>query len=405
MILLIQLVAFVAVFAVRWWRLAGRHLDPVRDAALAPMIEETRRSKSKVVARSVGLELPGAYPLLVVRERWYHGLLKAIGLAGEVEVGEAALDATWFVVAGRPDHLRWALHSAPLRASLKRLLALPIKAVRSSRSRAWLELGKEDFEKDLGAIKGYVDLLAEVQRALVSVRAAGEDPASLRRREPWLWVAAHTALLVVGVAGLVVPFLDREVLIADPAGLWLRSALLGALVAAAWFLALRLRFAGTGWRTWLTADFLFVGLAGIFLCTSHLARAANLGLDDAPARPVACTVLSKGCWLECSRGSGKSKKTHTHPLALEACGPERRRATVRDWQARDALCLDGARFQLAALFRSWQEGEPPVQVWMAEDGWDQTVVGQAVVVPVHPGALGVEWYEPRRFSPAATAGR
>jgi len=405
MILLIQLVLFAAVLGLRWWRLTGHQLAPVKDAALAPMLEEIRRSKSKVVARSVGLELPGAYPLLVVRERWYHGLLKAIGLAGEVEVGDAALDAKWFVVAGRPDHLRWALLSAPLRASLRRLLTLPIKAVRSSRSRAWLELDKEDFEKEPGALEGYVDLLAEVQRALASVRASGEDASGARRRQPWAWVAAHTALLVMGLAGLAVPFLDREVLVADSAGLWTRSALLGSLVAAAWFLALRLRFAGTGWLTWLTADFLFVGLAGLFLCTSHVARAANQGLDEAPARPVACTVLSKGCWLECWRGSGKSKKSHTHQLALEACGRERRQETIRDWQARDGLCVDGARFQLAAVFRAWREGAPPVQVWMAADRWDGTAVGQAVVVPVHPGALGVEWWEPGRVAPALPPGR
>jgi len=405
MILLIQLVLFAAVLGLRWWRLTGHHLAPVKDAALAPMIEETRRSKSKVVARSVGLELPGAYPLLVVRERWYHGLLKAVGLAGEVEVGDAALDAKWFVVAGRPDHLRWALHSAPLRASLGRLLALPIKAVRSSRTRAWLELEAEDFGKEPGALKAYVDLLAEVQRALAAVRASGEDPSAVRRREPWPWVAAHTALLVIGLAGLAVPFLDREVLVADPAGLWTRSALIGSMVAAAWFLALRLRFSGTGWLTWLTADFLFVGLAGLFLCTAQVARAANLGLDEAPARPAACTVLSKGCWLECWRGSGKSKKTRTHPLAIEACGPERRQATIRDWQARDGLCLDGARFQLATVFRSWREGEPALQVWMAAGAWDATAVGDAVVVPVHPGALGVEWYEPGRVAPATPTGR
>jgi hypothetical protein len=316
-----------------------------------------------------------------------------------------ALDAKWFVVAGRPDHLHWALGSGPLRASLKRLLALPIKAVRSSRSRAWLELEEEDFEKEPGALKGYVDLLAEVQRALAAVRASGEDPSAASRSGPWLWVAAHTALLVMGLAGLVVPFLDREVLIADPAGLWTRSALLGSLVAAAWFLALRLRFAGTGWLTWLTADFVFVGLAGIFLCTQHVARAANLGLDEAPARPVACTVLSKGCWLECSRGGGKSKQTHTHQVSLEACGRKQRQATVRAWHARDELCLDDTRFQLGVVFRSWREREPPLQVWMAADGWDRTVVGQAVVMPVHPGALGVEWYEPRRVSPGTPAGR
>jgi hypothetical protein len=405
MFLLLQLFLFAAVFTVRWWRLTGRHLSPARDVGHATMLEETRRSKSKVIARSVGLELAGTYPLLVVKERWYHRLLKAIGLAGEVEIGDAALDAKWFLVAGRPDHLRWALGSGPLRAALKRLLALPIKAVRSSQSRAWLELEEEDFEKQLGALEGYVDLLAEVQRALVSVRAAGEDPSALRRRAPWLWVAAHTALLVIGVAGLAVPFLDRELLIADPAGLWLRTATLGAAVAALWYLALRLRFAGTGWLTWLTADFLFVGLAGLLLCTHHVARAANLGLDAGPPNSISCIVMSKGCWLECSRGSGKSKQTRTHQLSLEACGREQRGATIRAWTARDQLCLNDTRFQLAVVFRAWQEDEPPIQVWMAADGWDRTVVGEAVVVPVHPGALGVEWYEPRRVAPATLAGR
>jgi hypothetical protein len=116
-------------------------------------------------------------------------------------------------------------------------------------------------------------------------------------------------------------------------------------------------------------------------------------------------VLSRGCWLECSRGSGKSKRTHTHALANEACGPERRASTLRDWRTRDDLCLDGARFRLAVLFSPWREEEPPIQVWMAAEGWDRTVVGQAVVVPVHPGALGVEWYEPRRVAPATPAGR
>jgi len=398
MILLVQLLLFAAVLGLRWWRLTGRQLAPVRDAALAPMLEEVRRSKSKVVARSVGLELTGAYPILVVRERWYHGLLKALGLAGEVEVGDAALDAKWFVVAGRPDHLRWALLSAPLRASLGRLLGLPIKAVRSSRTRAWLELEEEAFGKELGELKGYVDLLA-------GGPDRGEDPSAARRRQPWPWVAVHTALLVIGLVGLVVPFLDREVLVADPAGLWTRSALIGALVASAWYLALRLRFAGTGWLTWLTADFLFVGLAGLFLCTAHVVRAANQGLDEAPPRPAACAVLSKGCWLECWRGSGKSKKTRTHPLAIEACGPERRQATLRDWQARDGLCVDGARFQLATVFRSWREGEPPLQVWMAAAAWDATAVGQPVLVPVHPGALGIEWWEPARVAPASPTGR
>jgi hypothetical protein len=399
-ILLIQLLAFSVVITFRWWALTGRHLSPVKDATLSPMLEWTSRGKSGVLARQVGLELAGAYPLLVVRERWYHQFLKWIGLGGEVEIGDAALDTKWYLVAGRPDHLRWALHSPTVRAKLERLLASPIKAVRSSRGRAWIELGEQDFGKEPSALKGYVDLLAELQRALSAVRAVNESPSATRRREPWLWVAAHTALLVAGVGGLAVPFLDREVLLADSSGLWLRVALLGPLVAAAWFLALRLRFAGTGWLTWLTADFFFVGLAGILLCTFHVARAANLGLDEAPARLVSCTVLSRGCWLECWKGSGKSRRAHAHPLVIEACSRERRQETVRDWYTRDDLCLVGARFRLAVLFRAWRDGEPPVQVWMPEDAWDHATAGSSVVVPVHPGALGVEWYEPRRVDPA-----
>jgi hypothetical protein len=218
-------------------------------------------------------------------------------------------------------------------------------------------------------------------------------------------VAAHTALLVMGVAGLVVPFLDREVLVADLAGLWLRTAMLGAAVAAFWYLALRLRFAGTGWLTWLTADFLFVGLAGVFLCTHHVARAVNLGLDTEPPSSIPCEVLSKGCWLECSRGGGKSKRTHTHQLSLVACGREQRQATLRAWASRDELCRNDTRFQLAAVFRAWREGEPPIQIWMSSDAWDRSVVGETVAVPVHPGALGVEWYEPRRVAPSGPAGR
>jgi hypothetical protein len=90
---------------------------------------------------------------------------------------------------------------------------------------------------------------------------------------------------------------------------------------------------------------------------------------------------------------------------LEACGPTQRRATFLDWTAWDNLCLTDSRFHLAVVFRSWREGEPPIQVWMGAEGWDRTVAGQAVVVPVHPGALGVEWYEPRRVAPSGPAGR
>ncbi len=402
-ILLVQAAVLALILTWRWRGLTGRQLLASEGAAGGRVpLGYTRKAKGRVQQRQVGLASRRVFPLVVVRERWYHRLLKRLGLAAELQLGDAALDARWFIVTDDPERLRRALASPPLRAQLGELLALPIEGLHAAGDRAWIEIGAEDLERPDAHFRHHLELLGKVHETLSGLRLGetpGEGAGWSRRSITVLALAVHAGLLAASLAGLAMVWLapgqttERERLVAT-------GLALGLAVAAPWLFLLSRRLRGTAWMAWMVADFAVTGLAGFLLGGVLLVRTTNVDLDSAPPSLATVAVTWRGCLLECSRGSGKSKKTSYHQLSAADCVAARRPAMLAAFRRQDSKCSDRAAFDFTVRLAPWRPGQAPFELDPGAARWERMVVGSRVAVPLHGGAWGIEWVDPLEFAPA-----
>jgi hypothetical protein len=401
MILLAQLAALALILLWRRRQLLGRHLRPGSDTSLGGYLSHVSTSKHGVSSRQLGIPRERTFPLVVVPERWFHRLLKRFGLAAELELGDAALDRRWFIITDDPERLRRAVASPPLRAQLKALLSLRLSAIRTAGDRAWIEVAKADLKRPDTHFRHHLELLGKVQDALLALRleAQGAEGAGPSRRAfAYLALGLQAGLFAASLAGLALAwFTPAETIERVP--LLAGGLVLGAVAAAAWlgFVVRRLR--GTAWLTWILTDLAVTGLAGFLLGGVLLVRAANIEFDPADPEPTTARAMTRSCDLLCSTGSGKSAKKSWHRVPPAECSEGRRGATLQALRLRDAKCVNHAEWQFRVGLSHWRPGRPSFEFDASPSQWDGLEAAGRLVVPLHPGALGLEWVEPSEFRP------
>jgi hypothetical protein len=406
-ILLAQL-AFLALILL--WRrrtLLGRHLKPGTDKSLGSYLSYVSTGKyGRVTRRQLGIPRTRTFPLVVVPERWYHRLLKRVGLAAELELGDAALDRRWFIITDDPERLRRALASPPLRTQLKALLSLRLSAIRTAGDRAWIEVAEDDLKRADVHFRHHLELLGRVQEALLALRleeAGAEGSVPSRRGFAYLALGLQGGLVAASVAGLALAwFTPAETIEWTP--LVAGGLALGAVAAAAWIAFLVHTLRGTAWLTWLLTDLAVTGLAGFLLGGVLLVRAANIELDFADPQPAAARVMTRRCDLLCSTGTGKSAKKTWHRVSLADCSVGRRAASLEALRLRDAKCVNRAEWDFRVGLWHWRPGRPPFEFNASASQWDGLEAAGRLEVPLHPGALGLEWVEPSEFRPPRSGG-
>ena len=389
MVILLQICIFGFFALIRGRKLLGKHLELVSPGS--DVLDYTSKRRGTYLARHIGLAVPGAIPFVVRRERFYHRLLKMLGIASEIQVGNDGFDGRYFVTTDFPGHLEQLLASKELQAHVHELLTLPVVSLHTTHHRIWCEIARGDYSKPQDHFEKHLHLLRQI---------AGDIQASLtpERSLPaarWRGVAAlsvivvHAGLLMFGMLGFLPTFAD-SVHTADTGALLRMGLVAGAVAALVWLPSILAVFSGSSWSPWVLTDFLISGLIGFVLAGVHVVREVNVQMPQPEARQYQLPVLQKACTLSCSSGR---RSRSTYPFVSDAaCSPPQRQKVMAEKKQSDPVCARRAWFTLTLDVKHWRE-QDPYSFDASEQLFDAVRTGRSVTLPVHPGALGLEWVD------------
>jgi len=390
MVIILQLCIVVVFVVLRGRTLFGFHLRPIEPGSDALAFD--LRFHRQRVARHVGLARSGAIPFVIRRERAYHRLLKNIGMSSEINVGSPSFDERYFITTDFPGHLEQLLASEDLQRHVHELFKLPVKSLHATRRRIWCVIAVSDLAKP--------DDYLNQHRALL--RAIFEDTRAARVRghasPGWRWqgmaalsvIAVQAGLLTLGLFGFLLPFagVSRT---ADMGLLFLMGIAAGLLAAAIWLLFILGLFLGSSWCAWVLADFVLCGVLGFGLSGIFIVRDANIQLPQPEARIYRQPVIEKSCVLRCRKGSGRRSRGSSYVFDTEAaCSPSSRAQNMDLKRRADPNCASRAWFDYRLTVRHWRKSSSYSFTTRAEL-FDAVKTGDKVRLPVHPGALRLEW--------------
>lgn len=402
MVVILQLCIFLAVAIMRGRFLFGTHLSPF-DPDGKTLCYEYRVSEAALV-RHIGIPQPGGIPFVIRRRRWYHRLLKGLGIATEVGAMSPSFDGRFVIVTDFPGRLERLLASPGLKDSLQALFGLAVKSLHATPHRMWCVIGEGERSKPFDHFQPHLALLRQMSAATQASSADGQE---LRGR--WslggaaaIVIAIHAGLLTLGIFGWAATYAD-SIQTAERGALLALGGFMGAAACWVWFLCLLAAFAGSSWSSWVIADFLVCGVPGIILSGMLVVRESNIHLPQPQATVHELPIIQKACTLECSRISSGFKTmslsmARSYQFASEAeCSLQGRERILSSKKLSDTLCLSRADFAFTLRLKHWRQQEPyslsaEVQVF------DAVRTGDMVGIPVHPGALGIEWVDPDRIA-------
>jgi hypothetical protein len=391
MVILLQLCIFLLFAAARRSFVFGKHLSP--SASGSNNLSYTNRARSVTTARHIGVVQTHGIAFIVRRERWYHRLLKAMGIASEVRTGNAGFDESYFITTDHPGHLEELLASPDLKECLHKLFSMPVTSLHATPHKMWCEISREDRSKNDDHFASHWELLHQISRATgTSVANTSGDGAA--RKLGWaaaLVVAVHAGLFSLGVFGFLPTFVD-SVHTLSTRDLMAMGAIAGAIAGAAWFLGVVMFFRASSWAPWVMADFVLAGVIGFMLSGIFFVREANIWLPQAAATVHELPVVSKSCTLKCGKGRRSSRRSSYQFDSDRDCNPQSRQAIMASKKREDQRCVRRAKFEYRVELRHWRE---PGQYAFKPDAdvFDTLRTGSYLQVPVHAGALGLEWID------------
>lgn len=389
MVILLQICIFGFFALIRGRKLLGKHLELVSPGS--DVLDYTSKRRGTYLARHIGLAVPGAIPFVVRRERFYHRLLKMLGIASEIQVGNDSFDGHYFIITDFPGHLEQLLASKELQAHVHELLTLPVVSLHTTRHRIWCEIAREDYEQPEDHFEKHLHLLRQI---------AGDSQASLTRERSlpaaqWRGIAAlsviavHAGLLMFGMLGFLPTFAD-SLYTADTGALLRMGLVAGAVAALVWLPSILAVFSGSSWSAWVLTDFLISGLIGFVLAGIHVVREVNVQMPQPEARLYQLPVLQKTCTLSCRKGR-RSSSIYAF-VSDAACSPPQRQKVMAEKKQSDPICESRASFNFRLHVKNWRE-QGRYLFSPSEQLFDAVKTGDSVTLPVHPGALGLEWVD------------
>lgn len=406
MVILIQLAIIGIIFSIRLYSLLGKGVRVSKHGNGQDQLENIGYNKGRLTNCQFGLKQRHGFPFIIRKERWYHRLLKSLGVATELRVGCDNMQREWFFITDYPAHLERALHSGVLREALRELLALPITRLSSTLHRLWCDFDCKVL-KDKKETKDFPR--EEYWRKLNAVREGLRhlsDPSG--RRFPMRWTAfiflgLHLALFITALSGFAPTFIDRYEIIDK--WQWLSHAAAYALPAVClWFGVIIYFFHGTSWAGWVLADFVLTGIIGVMMTTGYFVREANILADMSPPQHIERTVSKRTCSLECRKSCGKNcTRRSSYKLDEKWCSPERRIATKYYYEQRDSICRASAKYQFTLYMPHWlpKMGKNRYSYHPRADVYDASPVGTTLRIPLREGALGIEWVDVDTIQPTA----
>jgi hypothetical protein len=404
MILALYLFIFASVIIYRRFSLSGRFLRRAQDGDVLARVTHTNKGRTRLYA-DVGIDTDDVVYFSITGERWYHRLLKGMGLASELQTGDLELDGKIFFMTDTPDHVWQLMQDKNFSARMRHLfLTLNIKALRWYGSRLWVRTPvidstsfNEGYKNDL--IAALRDIAAGFAKN-PSYGGSSDDRLLPPRFAGLLLMAAHAAFFSVACFGLIPALVETEELLSHAH--WIGIAAPAGVVALGIWLSLTVFFVGgTSWMPLVVADFVLFGIVGIFATSFFLTREVNIALDTHPAEVMTRAVSYQDCVLTCKKGSGKRSRTSTYTLGYTQCVKSARPQTVEQHKRKDYKCARRNWFKYRITVAPVIAGsDKPYRFDANESLFDRTRPDALLDIPVHPGALGLSWVDTDDIAPA-----
>lgn len=392
MVIILQLCLFGIALAIRGSFLIGRHLQSGSGPHYLSYVARTKRGIS---ARHVGIIQHHGIPFIVKPERWYHRFLKSIGIASEIRISQQEFDHRYFITTDYPSDLERTLASGQLLVHLKALFALPVKSLHAMPHRIWCIIKKEDLEEPDAYFEQHVELLKAISKC--TAQSADYRPGSSSLRVLGLvalaFISVHAGLFALGILGIFPTLTDSIDIIDSPA--WIsKGVIAGGAVALVWFFLILHIFQKTSWVCWVIADFFLCGLVGFMLSGVFAIREANTHLPQPLPHVFAQPILQKICVLECKQSCGRrcTRRSSYQFQGDASCNPDSRAAIFQQKTETDPICRSNAWFEYKIKIHHWRD--PADYSFTPESRlFDSVQVGSFLTVPVHQGAIGLEWID------------
>lgn len=390
MVIILQLFIFIVFAVLRGRTLFGFHLRPIEPGSDVVVYDLDFRSQR--LARHVGLARSGGLPFIVRREKPYHRLLKNIGMASEISVGNPNFDEHYFITTDFPGHLEQLLASRDLQDHVHALFKLPVKSLHATRRRIWCVIAAKDIAKPDDYFDQHLALLREILEDTRAARVRGHAAPG------WRWqgtaalsaIAVQAGILTVGLSGLL-PHFAHSGHTVDAGFLVLMGIAAGLLAAANWVLFVLGLFLGSSWCAWVLADFVLCGLLGFVLSGMFMVREVNIRLPQPDVRIYLQPVVQKSCVLQCQKGRGRRARRSSHPYEGDvACSPSSRQQNLESMRRTDPICASKAWFDYRLAVQHWRTSSR-YSFNTRPELFDAVKSGDKVSLPIHPGALRLEW--------------
>lgn len=328
--------------------------DPMATRDGVPCFEMISRHKGKIVGFRVGMPLASRTWVRMHRESGTDRFFKRLGIANELQSGDAAFDDRVYVTCDHP-HVHALLRDAPeLRAAITAAFDAGYERIELDGRTLWLHRRSSMAPSDRDR-----DLLAAVHRA---ARTLEQDPPS-RLRDPFVWKAFVVegviwSILGYAIGGLIEWAAHKEDYHLRPS----EVVVAGMVVAVCAFLVLLLvitfwlRGSSRGHR--IIVESAIVLLLGLPVTSIQVVGDTNRSLDDAPSTEVVRTV--DYCEVRVHRGK-RGRKSYSYHVWLVPEADRRGPSLPPDVQVQRAFC-------------------------------DAASEGSEITFEIAPGRWGIPWY-------------
>lgn len=398
MVLLLQLCIFALALFYRGRLLTGKHLTPrQKNDSLLHHIYQDKHGIISV--HHIGIERKQGIPFTIKRERWYHRLLKLMGLASEISVAHPEFNGKFFIITDYPDHLKHAFESKELLPQIQALFALPVKSLHATHHKIWCALKRKNQNLDNPHYKEHQALLQNISRLTT------ECPLPTRRHTKRLGkmalscIAVHAGLLAIGIWGFLPTFSDNIITL-DPQSWIIKGLIAGLVLSGIWLVCLFFLFRGSSWICWVLVDFVLIGVVSFMLSGIFLIREANIHLPQREVQTYSQPILQRMCIVQCRKGYGKNPPKREYRFYSEDdCQPSNRPALLKKKKYESVICQSRAWFEYSLSVHSPWQRSSPYTFSVSETLFDSTSVNGELIIPVNTGIFRIQWIDTDSIKP------